>query len=82
MVTHTYNPCYSEGRDWEDNGSRPAQADSSKTPSQPIKAGHGGSRKKKKKLAMMVHACHPSYTGSINRRTWTRHKVRSCHKID
>jgi hypothetical protein len=48
MVTHTYNPCYSEGRDWEDNGSRPAQADSSKTPSQPIKAGHGGSRKKKK----------------------------------
>jgi hypothetical protein len=31
-VAHTYNPSYSEGRDQEDHGSKPAQAKSSVRP--------------------------------------------------
>jgi hypothetical protein len=29
LVAHAYNPSYSGGRDEEDNGSKPAQANSS-----------------------------------------------------
>jgi hypothetical protein len=32
-MTHTYNPVYSEGRDWRDNSLRPAQEKADKTPS-------------------------------------------------
>jgi hypothetical protein len=31
-VAHTYNPSYSRGRDQEDYGSKPAQANSSRDP--------------------------------------------------
>jgi hypothetical protein len=31
-VAHVYNPCYSEGRDQEDHGLRPAQANVSWNP--------------------------------------------------
>jgi hypothetical protein len=33
-VTHTYNPSYSRGRDQEDHGSKPAQANNSQDPIQ------------------------------------------------
>jgi hypothetical protein len=33
LVAHTYNPSYSEGRDQEDLGLKPAQANSSQDPS-------------------------------------------------
>jgi hypothetical protein len=32
LVPHTYNPSYSEGRDQENHGSKPAQANSSQDP--------------------------------------------------
>jgi hypothetical protein len=34
LVTHTCNPSYSGGRDQEDRGSKPSQANSSRGPSQ------------------------------------------------
>jgi hypothetical protein len=41
-VVHACNPSYLEGRDREAGGCRAAQGKDLKTPSQPIKAGHGG----------------------------------------
>jgi hypothetical protein len=42
VVAHTYNPCYSEGGNMEEQGSRPGEAKKdSKTPFQPSSK-HGG----------------------------------------
>jgi hypothetical protein len=41
MVTHTSNHCHSGGRDQKDHSWRPVKQKSWRTPSQPIKDGHG-----------------------------------------
>jgi hypothetical protein len=66
VMAHTWKPNYLGGGD-QDRDSRPAQA---KGPQDPISTN--------KNLGMMACTCHPSYPGSINRRTVvqanTRHK--------
>jgi hypothetical protein len=85
MVIHTCNPSYSGGRDQEDRGSKPTQENSSQDPLSKktlhkirlvawIKVKAVSSRpvphqKKKKKLDVLAHTYHFSYTGNINRRT-------------
>jgi hypothetical protein len=59
-VAHAYNPSYLGGRDQEVHVLRPAQA---KSPRDLI-----ATNKKKKKLSMMAHTCHPSCMENINRR--------------
>jgi hypothetical protein len=51
-VAHACNSSYSGGRDWEDGGSRPAWAKSSRDP---ISINN---------LGVVVNTCHPSYAGS------------------
>jgi hypothetical protein len=57
VVAHYCNPSYSGGGDWEDSlfKVRPGKK-SAKPPSQPVT------------LGMVVHAYHPSYPGSVNKR--------------
>jgi hypothetical protein len=56
MVAQASNPSYSEGRDGEHDSPKPAQAKSSQDPIST-----------NKNMGMVVHACHPNYTGSVNR---------------
>jgi hypothetical protein len=53
MVVDACNPSYLEGRDQEDYGSRPAQANSQEDPISTHK------------LGVMGHACYPSNTGGF-----------------
>jgi hypothetical protein len=57
MVAHACKPSYSGGRDLEDHSWRTAQAKSSQDPIS-----------SNKKLGIVVHACHSSYSGNGNRR--------------
>jgi hypothetical protein len=56
-VYHTCNFSYAGGGDWEDLGLKTAHAKSYETTCQSIKLGE------------VTVTCHPSYVGSINRRT-------------
>jgi hypothetical protein len=56
MVVHTYKPSYSGGRDWEDNDSRLAQANSWPDPIST------------NKLTMVAHISNSSYLEAIGQR--------------
>jgi hypothetical protein len=57
VVANTYNPSYFGSRDWEDHDVRLARGNSIMTSISTSKPG------------MVAHACNPSYTGGIGRRT-------------
>jgi hypothetical protein len=69
MVAHFFNPSYSGGAEQEDCSLRLSQAKSLRAP---ISANN--------KLGMVPHACHPSYTGSINSRVMVQ--ASPCMKRD
>jgi hypothetical protein len=56
-VAHTCNPSYSGGRDWENHGLTPTQANSLRDPTST-----------NKKLGMVAHACLPNCAGRVNRK--------------
>jgi hypothetical protein len=57
-VVPTCNSSNSVGRDQEEHSSKPAKAKNSQGPISTNKS----------YMYMVMHICHPSYTGSINRR--------------
>jgi hypothetical protein len=59
-MAHTCNPSYLEGRDQEDQGPRPAWANSSQD-------SISTNKKLSVVLCVMVCACHSRYVGNVNR---------------
>jgi hypothetical protein len=69
MVAQVCNPSYSEGRDWRDHCSRPAQA---KCYPDPISTNKPG---------IVVCVCNPSYSRGSHRSSQFEASIRQKHEI-